>query len=106
MAIGDVHGAELARWSVNKKRTPDLGGFALLASTAARLRLRRWIQPRHLAKSKTRRWLRPAEADLQRRLPEGAWPTNGLRPANDSFTTLMGSDRFAKSAIAAASNSS
>ena len=30
---------------------------------------------------------------------------NGLGPANDKFTSLMGDDEFAKAAIAAASNS-
>ena len=95
-----------ARWSVNEKLAKDLGGFALpgVEGEAAPV----FAGGSNLgisAKSKNQE----LAFDLLKLIYSDEYQEqlakNGLGPANDSFTKLMGDDEFATAAIAAASNS-
>jgi N,N'-diacetylchitobiose transport system substrate-binding protein len=95
-----------ARWSVDKKHTPDLGGFALPGVDGGAAPV--FAGGSNLAisaKSKNQALAFDVLKLIYSDDYQKALATNGLGPANDSFTSLMGSDEFAKSAIAAASNS-
>lgn len=95
-----------ARWSVDEKLTDDLGGFALPGVDGGAAPV--FAGGSNLgisAKSKNQKLAFDVlkliySDDFQKQLA-----TNGLGPANDEFTSLMGDDEFATAAIAAASNS-
>lgn len=95
-----------ARWSVDEKLAADLGGFALPGVDGGAAPV--FAGGSNLgisAKSKNQ----DLSFDLLKLIYSDEFQQqlakNGLGPANDSFTGLMGDDEFAKSAIAAASNS-
>jgi N,N'-diacetylchitobiose transport system substrate-binding protein len=95
-----------ARWSVDKKHTADLGGFALPGVDGGAAPV--FAGGSNLgisAKSKNQKMAFNVLKLIYGDDYQKALATNGLGPANDSFTSLMGTDEFAKSAIAAASNS-
>jgi len=95
-----------ARWSVDEKHAKDLGGFALpgvdggaapVFAGGSNIGISAKSENQKLAFDV----LKLIYSDeFQQQLAK-----NGLGPANDEFTSLMGDDEFAKSAIAAASNS-
>ncbi len=95
-----------ARWSVDKKRAADLGGFALPGVDGGAAPV--FAGGSNLgvsAKSKNQDLafdvLKLIYSDeFQQQLAK-----NGLGPANDKYTGLMGDDEFAKAAVSAASNS-
>jgi N,N'-diacetylchitobiose transport system substrate-binding protein len=95
-----------ARWSVDEKHAKDLGGFALPGVDGGAAPVFAGGSNIGIsAKSKNQKLafdvLKLIYSDeFQQQLAK-----NGLGPANDEFTSLMGDDEFAKSAIAAASNS-
>ena len=95
-----------ARWSVDKKKADDLGAFALPGTDGGAAPV--FAGGSNLgisAKSKNQKLAFDVlkliySDDFQKQLAK-----NGLGPANSDFTTLMGTDEFAKAAVAAASNS-
>jgi len=95
-----------ARWSVAKEKADDLGGFALpgvdggaapVFAGGSNLAISAKSKNQDLAFDLLKLIY---SDDYQKLLAK-----NGLGPANDEFTSLMGDDEFAQSAIAAASNS-
>jgi N,N'-diacetylchitobiose transport system substrate-binding protein len=95
-----------ARWSVDEKKAADLGGFALPGVDGGAAPV--FAGGSNLgisAKSKNQ----DLSFDLLKLIYSDEFQQqlakNGLGPANDSFTGLMGDDEFAKAAVAAASNS-
>ncbi|VXB25731.1 extracellular solute-binding protein [Aeromicrobium sp. 9AM] len=95
-----------ARWSVDEKLAKDLGGFPLPGVDGGAAPV--FAGGSNLgisAKSKNQ----DLSFDLLKLIYSDEFQEqlakNGLGPANDSFTGLMGDDEFAKAAVAAASNS-
>ncbi len=95
-----------ARWSVDEKLAKDLGGFPLPGVDGGAAPV--FAGGSNLgisAKSKNQ----DLSFDLLKLIYSDEFQQqlakNGLGPANDSFTGLMGDDEFAKAAVAAASNS-
>lgn len=92
--------------SVDKSKTSDLGGFALPGTDGGAAPVFAGGSDLGIAaKSKNQDQAFDLlklmySDDYQKLLAQ-----NGLGPANSNFTSLMGSDEFAKAAIAAASNS-
>lgn len=95
-----------ARWSVDEKRADDLGGFALPGVDGGAAPVfaggsNLGISAKSRNQDLSFDLLKLIYSDeFQQQLAK-----NGLGPANDSFTGLMGDDEFAKAAVSAASNS-